>query len=422
MFKNIIFQRYISATLGIIYTAYSVVALSTSLFTARAYARSPIDSEACSDAAIADHIRRLMDESIDTSNSLVACGNLAVEPLLKVLGDDDEQLRSLAAYTLGQMGSKANRAIVQLLLRLGDRSASVRGSAAYALGQIAPDDARVVRFLIRRLALEVDPTVRDVAIEALRQATSETIPTLLEIFASQKDQEAELSAQVLLNFGEAVDPYLTPEYLPKILAGMSHIPWWNGGLLSNHRANFADYTLRKLGNEMIAHLITGLNGPNQNVQVGALRALSLGYSQRYFDRQTLQPAVPKVMQIFRNSQLYTLWQSENQSLMMTANQETMTADQNDFNDIVAAQDQVGTIIFGDRAGLSALELLLWIDESFSETLRDESQVAFELVVEIAFTVAAAGGIELASAIRSYQVSRKPAICRLPIARFIGRCR
>jgi hypothetical protein len=421
MFKNIIFQRYISATLGIIYTACSVVTLSTLLFASRAYARSPIDSEACSDIVIADHIRRLMDESIDTSNSLVACGNLAVEPLLKVLGEDDEQLRSLAAYTLGQMGSKAKRAIVQLLLRLGDRSASVRGSVAYALGQIAPDDARVVRFLIRRLALEVDPTVRDIAIEALRQATPETIPTLLELFASQNDNEAEVSAQILLNFGEAVDPYLTPEYLPKILAGMSHISWWNGGLLSSHRATFADYTLRKLGDEMIAHLITWLNSPNQNVQVGAMRALSLGYSQRYFDRPTVQFAIPTVMQIFRNSQLYTLWQSENQSLVMTANRD-MTADQNDNNDIFAAQDQVGTIIFGDRAGLSALELLLWIDESFSETLRDESQVAFELVAEIAFTVAAAGGIELASAIRSYQVGRKPAICRLPIARLIGRCR
>jgi HEAT repeats len=417
MLKNIIFQRYISVTLGIIYTAYSVVALSTLLFSSRAYAQSPIDSEDCSETAIANHIQRLIDESIDTSNSLVACGNLAVEPLLKVLGDDDEQLRSLAAYTLGQMGSKANRAIVQLLLRLGDRSASVRGSVAYALGQIAPDDARVIRFLSRRLGAESDSTVRDITIEALKQTTPEAIPTLLEIFASQNDNEAEVAAEILLNFGEAVDPYLTPEHLPKILEGVSHIPRVNGSLLYNHRARFADYTLRKLGDEMTSNLVAWINSPNQNIQIGAMRALSVGYSQRYFDRQTIQSAIPIVMQIFRNSQLHTLWQSENQPLVMTANREITTTNQ---NDIFAAQDQVAKIIFDDRAGLSAFELLLWIGES--ENLRHESQAAFELVVEIAFTVALASGIELASAIRSYQVSHKPAICRLPIARFIGRCR
>jgi HEAT repeat protein len=341
-------------------------------------------------------------------SSLTAEARESLPVLIAALRNDNDQVRSMAAYALGQMERDARRAIPALLGRLSDRSASVRATAAYALGQITPDDPRVIRLLVRQAASDTDPTVQDSATESLRQATPEATATLLEIFANPNQPEAESAAQLLLNLGSTVDPYLTAEDLPKILQGISHVPWrdWE----SSRRMQFANYALQHFGSSIVPTLIASLNNPNEDIRVGATSALLIGHSEQYFDRQSIEPAIPILTQTFRNSRLYTLWKSENQALMMAA----LHGDQR-------AYSQVEEIVFGDRVGLSALGFLLWSDGLFLDVLQRENRTTTDLVEHLAFSRIVAGGVVLVPEVEAR--SERPAICRVAfMQRFLWRCR
>ncbi|QLE54381.1 HEAT repeat domain-containing protein [Nostoc sp. TCL26-01] len=341
-------------------------------------------------------------------SSLTAEAREALPVLIAALRDNNEQVRSMAAYALGQMQKHARRAIPALLGRLSDRSANVRISAAYSLAQIAPDDPRIIRLLVRQAVSDVDPTVRDSATESLGQITPEAASTLLEIFASQNENEAEAAAQLLLNLGSTVDSYLTTENLPKILQGISHVRL---SFPSNsHRIVFANYALRQLGSNIVPTLISSLNSPNEDIRVGATLALLIGYSEKYFNRQSIEPAIPTLTQTFRNSRLHTLWKSKNQALVMAATQ----GDQE-------AYSWVAEIVFGDRLGLSTLALLIWLDESFLDDLKRENAIATNFVREEVFGISAAGGGELVAALPLK--NNRPAICRIIfMQKFLWRCR
>jgi HEAT repeats len=416
MRKLLCFPAFIMPVPRLIYTICSISIL---LFSSQADAQPNVRSDSCSDTAIAHQIQNLRSSETAPFSSLIACGEAAVPGLIVALEDDDDQVRSLVAYTLGQMGRVSRRALPALIERLSDQSADVRGSVAYALGQVAPDNARVVRRLVRQAASDTDATVRDITIEAL--LTPKSVPTLLEIFATQNDKEAEASAQLLLKLGSSADPDLTTESLPKILVGLSHVPWYiqSNVQITSYRVNFANYVFQQLGTNIVPTLVSGLSSSDEAIKEGAIRALLQGYSEGYFDRQSIESALPTVTQIFRNSRVYTLWHGENQTLVMTASGRVMSAS---GDDVLAAQKQVSEIISGDRTGLSALALLGSIDGLFWENLQRENEVAFELVNLLAFSVIAADGVQITGAIHSYQRSSKPAICRLPFARFLWRCR
>ncbi len=80
-----------------------------------------------------------------------ALGNLgdarAVEPLIKALGDGDEDVRHAAAGALGKLGDI--RAVEPLIKALGDGDGRVRREAARALGKLG--DTRAVEPLIKAL-------------------------------------------------------------------------------------------------------------------------------------------------------------------------------------------------------------------------------------------------------------------------------
>ncbi len=70
--------------------------------------------------------------SIFTLGELKECA--ATEPLLHLLGDEDEHVRAASAEALGLIG--AQQAVQPLIQRLGDRSGAVRAAAARALGRL----------------------------------------------------------------------------------------------------------------------------------------------------------------------------------------------------------------------------------------------------------------------------------------------
>ena len=79
--------------------------------------------------------------------SLVMIGEPAVEPLIKALEDKDKDVRTLAAFALGEIGDA--RAVEPLIKALEDEDKDVRRYAADALGEIG--DARAVEPLIKAL-------------------------------------------------------------------------------------------------------------------------------------------------------------------------------------------------------------------------------------------------------------------------------
>ena len=79
--------------------------------------------------------------------SLGKIGSSAVDPLIQALQDKDYQVRSRAAYTLGEI--EDDRAVEPLIQALSDEEWVVRGNAAEALGKIK--DERAVEPLIQAL-------------------------------------------------------------------------------------------------------------------------------------------------------------------------------------------------------------------------------------------------------------------------------
>ena len=75
---------------------------------------------------------------------------IALEPLIKALGDEDSWVGKSAAESLGKIGDK--RAVEPLIKALGDKYEYVRNSAVDALGEIG--DKRAVEPLIKALGDE----------------------------------------------------------------------------------------------------------------------------------------------------------------------------------------------------------------------------------------------------------------------------
>jgi len=73
------------------------------------------------------------------ANALAEIGEPAVEPLIAVLKDSDENVRNLAIVSLGDIGDA--RAVEPLIHALKDSSKKVRSFAAKALKKIGGEKA-----------------------------------------------------------------------------------------------------------------------------------------------------------------------------------------------------------------------------------------------------------------------------------------
>lgn len=131
------------------------------------------------------------EEDINTRIFIImAIGNSknkrAIEPLVQILNrDKTREVRAAAAQALGQIGDP--RAVEPLILSLNrDKSRDVRVSAAQALGQIG--DPQAVDPLIR--ALEDDePMVRTIALSSLEAIGDDrAIPVIQKLLETEKDE------------------------------------------------------------------------------------------------------------------------------------------------------------------------------------------------------------------------------------------
>ena len=101
--------------------------------------------------AVEPLIKALGDKGIVHLSTAIALGKIgdkrAVEPLIKALGDKYEYVRNSAVDALGEIGDK--RAVEPLIKALGDEDWRACNSAAIALGKIG--DKRAVEPLIKSL-------------------------------------------------------------------------------------------------------------------------------------------------------------------------------------------------------------------------------------------------------------------------------
>lgn len=89
----------------------------------------------------------------------------AVDPLIKLLKDQENIMRFTAATSLGQIGD--TRAVEPLIKALGDKEKAVCLVAARALGELR--DARASFALVKLLNEEQPPMIRAIVANALVQ-------------------------------------------------------------------------------------------------------------------------------------------------------------------------------------------------------------------------------------------------------------
>jgi hypothetical protein len=135
-----------------------------------------------SDRAVSALVQALNHEDYDVRTiAAYALGNIgneaAVSALVQALNHEDYDVRTIAAYALENIGNEA--AVPALVQALNDEDYDVRSSAAYALGNIGNEAA--VSALVQALNDE-DYYVRRNAAEALGKiASSELLPYLSEL-------------------------------------------------------------------------------------------------------------------------------------------------------------------------------------------------------------------------------------------------
>jgi HEAT repeat protein len=104
-----------------------------------------------------------------------------VERLIKELQDPDSDVRSIAAVTLGEIGSEAKDAVPALIQLLQDQDAEgfVRANAALALREIGPEAKDAVPALIQALQ-DQNKDVRKDAARALGNIGKDAMPALIQ--------------------------------------------------------------------------------------------------------------------------------------------------------------------------------------------------------------------------------------------------
>jgi HEAT repeat protein len=128
-------------------------------------------------------------------------GSAAVPLLATSLRDKNTDVRKVAAWELGGIGTTATEAVDDLLIALTDQEWVVRSAAAEALGKIAPNAGEALSALFNA-TVDTDVNVRSAAAEALRKAGARSIADLVKALV-RADYKARDAAPKLL---ETIDP------------------------------------------------------------------------------------------------------------------------------------------------------------------------------------------------------------------------
>ncbi|MFW9922748.1 MAG: HEAT repeat domain-containing protein [Candidatus Thorarchaeota archaeon] len=141
---------------------------------------------------IQDTLQQLNDEDENVrSQAALSLGWIGdeevIEPLINILQNDESpKVRANAAMAIGQLGSE--KAINSLLHSLNDTDHNVRGMAVYSLGLMKSFDA--IQPIIQIMQNDPDKETRIAAIDSLSQISdSSVIDSMVKIFVSEENNE-----------------------------------------------------------------------------------------------------------------------------------------------------------------------------------------------------------------------------------------
>jgi HEAT repeat protein len=159
------------------------------------------------EVAIPDLIEAVKDPVIESMSSedffqdvLISIGSAAVPSIIEMLEDSNENVRSSAAYMLGEIDDE--RCVEPLINALGDRDSWVRWQAAYSLGNLQPEEA--IEPLVDLLSDEED-YVQDAALDALSSIGLPAVEYLMNQYHDETTQDTESVASALLSIFKEIE-------------------------------------------------------------------------------------------------------------------------------------------------------------------------------------------------------------------------
>jgi HEAT repeat protein len=212
--------------------------------------------------------------ALEKRDELAKIGEPAIEPLIRVLKDWDQDVRRSAALTLGRIGEPA---VEPLIGALKDRNKDVRKSVALALGRIGEPAVEPLIGLLK----DSSSSVRWIAASALGEIGDKR--AVLPLIGSLEDSDENVRQEAASALGEIGDKRAV---LP-LISSLKDSYWW-----VRRRAALA---LEKMGwkprsqDEMIAYLLA-LEKRDELVKIGEPAVEPLIGSLRDSDWRTRRSA------------------------------------------------------------------------------------------------------------------------------------
>lgn len=139
--------------------------------------------------------------------SLPTQSKAAVPPLIASLKDNDDEVRSYAAFALGKFGPKAQIAVQPLTKALKDKEEGVRVNAASALACIDRHRTKEMLAYLMKVMKEGNSRSRTFVVNALRNiASKEALAALSEALADDDKAVRVAAASALQGFGRKAEP------------------------------------------------------------------------------------------------------------------------------------------------------------------------------------------------------------------------
>ncbi len=157
---------------------------------------------------------------------LVKIGPTSIPAFMELLNDQDEQMRSLAIWGLGEIGPEANTAVPALTALLKEKNESVRQAAARALGEIGPQAQMAVPALTELLQ-DKDVLLRWVAAKALGEIDLEaksSAPALTKLLKDKNREVRDAAASALGRSAPAAkETEVNVKAIKSLIAGLAMI-------------------------------------------------------------------------------------------------------------------------------------------------------------------------------------------------------
>ncbi len=231
------------------------------------------------------------NQRIQAIEALSKGGNQAIPALRKALKNNNQQIRSGAAFALGKMGKVASTTIPDLANLLQDSDETVRANAVFALGKMGKLAKPVVPKLAEVLN-DKNPSIRVSVVRLFENLGSDAYAAVPSLIKTLQDSDA----TVVYNTIEAlvrINPI--PELITATKSQNPKIRIYAIGALRNSRKpevirviaeglkdkdknvrTSATFTLKAVGKSaksVVPELIIALKDPEEMVRQGAVEAL-----------------------------------------------------------------------------------------------------------------------------------------------------